>query len=1114
MCAAQDIIDATKILREMGSHIVVGVSVGGKVQSTLDLSTNRLDKSSSGLMDEDVEETLRGVIKRAKHEQQRQYRQKSNAGKSTFASSVMQSQSVTMNPSLRKAISNDPIRSVQTWESEIEEERANNAAREAAGSEEVNQEDGIHDEYDMQRNPYQLLFPKAEKKSIEENQKPNKKYIRKEREREQKRKKEDAYSKHLNRQRRRRLLSSDDHHHPDQNKQDEQDYNDEQEDMIVEDYQVKDTRRVMFGGSYFPRSITAPAEADISTYWDTVPQQTGFLSLEVRPLLDVITHTDVVRRCFGKKENEKMPKTDDYHRTVLGRKLLRRKIFWENFLMYMNIKVEAMSSNRKRYRVEEVVVERATLTKMEMVRRFQKFALSIDRSADGNGMMLTKMGGWTRLSGLIRESKDASHMLDMLSSVTGIILTHSRLLIHSRAMCRADAEDFERRTFFRGLVVKDIPMTKEENDKTLGNNGDDGTAIDPVTQTVKPDHNGGIPSLHVESKFIIGASYQLEKECLQANLRNSMKIFDSVFAAVTIEQYALKSLMNALWSMSSDFGVQIIMNELRLDREFITSNRGLNNGRKSSTAALCEREKSKTEIELCHMMVSVVRQSIVEHLEVSARDLSLDPTIELSRLLSELMDNEPLLFKYRKQHDPRTNVEWTRLNKANDMMYILFGAMSRKDGFVMENGLPRAQDIVSVGSEANTKAKFDLRNLIGELSKSEEDMSEEAIQHDVQEMLKSNDVEECSTFSSLRIQYQEFQRRHESAIRQQECSVCEYYVNLNRMYGRPSLETWRDDVNLWPTELPSEDAAKGSGPKDPTSENEKTSGGEDVGALCDRSYFAEGDGLTTLDRAEAKCGGAPFAFIDDGKKKSGTSGSSSGGGSSTSTSFMETKTLSPLDVAMAISQPKGGASMLGLSTTQKKIITEMNQKRMKQEMLPKSCEGISLQPGQVEQIRTQVGCVVTELKSTTIHASATKKQCKQTVKKLKPLLINQLKALSRAAGTPTSILGGEKSPRMSLVVSQIESMRAKVFSPSGFCRPDIPNPNALQDIMLHPQSDSGANDLCVDIGYCTGNHQASQNEFLLNMIASKDLWHGTDVTKTIKTIVPPGFEPKKMSSGG
>ena len=33
------------------------------------------------------------------------------------------------------------------------------------------------------------------------------------------------------------------------------------------------------------------------------------------------------------------------------------------------------------------------------------------------------------------------------------------------------------------------------------------------------------------------------------------------------------------------------------------------------------------------------------------------------------------------------------------------------------------------------------------------------------------------------------------------------------------------------------------------------------------------------------------------------------------------------------------------------------------------------------------------------------------------------------------------------------------------------------------------------------------------MIANKDLWEGTDIEKTIKTVVPPSFDPVDLEGG-
>ena len=575
--------------------------------------------------------------------------------------------------------------------------------------------------------------------------------------------------------------------------------------------------------------------------------------------------------------------------------------------------------------------------------------------------------------------------------------------------------------------------------------------------------------------------------------------------------------MDTLWTMAADFAVQIIMNELRPDREFITSNRGLDSGRQSSTAAVCEREKSKMEVEMCYMMVSVVRQSIVETLGVPARELALDPSATLSTLLHELMHHVPTLFKYRTGKNPKTKQLWSRLEKSNDIVYILLGSMIRKNNFIVENNRPKDSELITKSSELKTKATYNLKNLINELSKSENEMDPTIMNDNMDEMMKSDDQSQCADYTSLRIQYNSFQKEHKEALQQQECGVCEYYIHLNRMYGRPSIESWRDDVYLWPKEEPSEDSSKGSGPNDMLSRSETTMSGEDIGPFCDRSYFSTGDGLTNLDRAEKKCG-APFDFIDEGKEKksgSSSSSSSSSGGGGGGASLLETReqTISPIDIALAINSPQG-ATYIGLTSSQKNFIMKMNSKRMKQKMLPKTCDGVVLKPNQLKKIRTQVTCLATELMSTVMKASTTVKQCQDTVSSLKPMLINQLQGLSRAAGSPTKIIGGQKNPKMSLIVSQIEALRVKVLNPRGFCRPDIPNPNAMQDVLLHGPRDDGANDLCVDLGYCTGGQRNAQENFLRNIINNRNMLQEKDAIKKIDTIMPPGFELPKVKEGG
>jgi hypothetical protein len=285
---------------------------------------------------------------------------------------------------LRNAVANDPIRTVQTWEAEMEED--NNEMDKYP----LNyNEDGEHDEYSIERNPYKYLFSTSSTASPPPS--------------------------------RRRLLSSTMQHdaastHQKQPSELDADDSsiDDAELLLDDDFNILNNVRTMKGGSYFPRTITAPSESDLSKYWSTINLQPGFLHVETRPLLDLINHQDVIKRCFNiQNKDEVLPRVTEFARTPVGRRLLRRQIFWENFLLYMNIKALSLETNRKKYVLEKIIVQRATQTKMEMIERFQQSANQLDQTASGSGMMLTRLGGWTRLGGLIREAKDSVSEIDI-----------------------------------------------------------------------------------------------------------------------------------------------------------------------------------------------------------------------------------------------------------------------------------------------------------------------------------------------------------------------------------------------------------------------------------------------------------------------------------------------------------------------------------------------------------------------------------------------------------------------------------------------------------------------------------------------------------------------------
>ena len=192
-------------------------------------------------------------------------------------------------------------------------------------------EDGEHDEYSIERNPYKYLFssPSSSSTSSTTTTTPP--------------------PPPPPRRRRRRLLSSTmqqaaSTHQKQQSSQSQSSRSsqsssaddstssiDDTELLLDDDFNILNNVRTMKGGSYFPRSITAPSESDLSNYWSTINLQPGFLHLETRPLLDLINHQDVIKRCFHiQSKNEVLPRIKEFARTPIGRRLLRRQIFWKN----------------------------------------------------------------------------------------------------------------------------------------------------------------------------------------------------------------------------------------------------------------------------------------------------------------------------------------------------------------------------------------------------------------------------------------------------------------------------------------------------------------------------------------------------------------------------------------------------------------------------------------------------------------------------------------------------------------------------------------------------------------------------------------------------------------
>lgn len=271
-CGPRDLVEAARIMRQIGSHIIIGATIGGETTTTFDVSTTKTHQHSatssgggagggdSGSGDDTTDPGDEDLISTQVQTLLRKARERLSKGSSASRSrefgemsDMAQMQSISENPSLSSVLSNDPVRSMQVWEAELEENRMDVAQRDAAARANRNDHSG-EDPF----NPFASLAPPREIFASKSGRNRRR------------------------RRRRRRLL------HKVQKPQ-QIDYG---------DADLMDTPRRVLGGTHMPRSAMDENDRDLSMFWQSVDAFPGIVNLRIRPLLDLIHHADVQKSCF------------------------------------------------------------------------------------------------------------------------------------------------------------------------------------------------------------------------------------------------------------------------------------------------------------------------------------------------------------------------------------------------------------------------------------------------------------------------------------------------------------------------------------------------------------------------------------------------------------------------------------------------------------------------------------------------------------------------------------------------------------------------------------------------------------------------------------------------
>ena len=73
-----------------------------------------------------------------------------------------------------------------------------------------------------------------------------------------------------------------------------------------------------------------------------------------------------------------VPEVKELHKSAVGRMLIRKKVFWDNFLLYQDVRAEAIARTRTRMLAEQHFVQTATLNKLEMIKQLRLIQLYLN----------------------------------------------------------------------------------------------------------------------------------------------------------------------------------------------------------------------------------------------------------------------------------------------------------------------------------------------------------------------------------------------------------------------------------------------------------------------------------------------------------------------------------------------------------------------------------------------------------------------------------------------------------------------------------------------------------------------------------------------------------------
>ena len=528
------------------------------------------------------------------------------------------------------------------------------------------------------------------------------------------------------------------------------------------------SRSVYINGAYnIPYNLQDVSSDDISAYWGDLVRDEGaevmFHKTKTLAIADLLLEHSGIRTVCTQDETgaSSVQLKEDLKKSAAGRSLIRKSVFFANFIRWLD------ADSSKNF---ELLMQSRTLYKrfqrtigmlIPIATSFRTLTSTIDQLDGGGGSaMMSSLSAWTRLTTLSTLGDQTTPLVRMLAIGSEYLVMQQKSSDMARQYCNTMSNLAMGSS--RRLLVNNYAVGEEATKENETTTGDD--------EKQKPT-NSVLPLMSDENTNAAGAF--TSSSCLRALNMERRMVESAMWVSATPVQSAVGWIFEKSLGSHRDMCVGLLSNELDTSRDYDVDTRSRPHVT-SSTAAYCKGQTDVVFKELCWMTADVLSSIIMQYAGDDFRSqfsIMTSTPATLSQILGAMFQHD------NRFKPPVDNSLTERVQVANRVCNVFYGS-SKNIGVTdrTEQEIlslhPKSQKNLNGGDAAaqlHTMSEKLVRTMAGDTSNPIVAATIAALDADI---MKLQNSESCHKIESTVKSLQLLLSKEKKKENQQQCYTC------------------------------------------------------------------------------------------------------------------------------------------------------------------------------------------------------------------------------------------------------------------------------------------------------------------------------------------------------